>query len=806
MIEQFYQQGIALFRQNRFNDAYQAAKQIQKAAPRSWMGHHLEGLLWLKNGKPKEAEPLLRQAYALSPDNEGVRYALAKCLGERGQFEQAEDALAPLVVEGAPEPYWRLHGRLLTQLERLDEAERALARAQEMSPGTPALENEWGKLLSKRDKDSEASERFSSVIQRAPGMTQGYINLAKTLRKMDPEDPQPLSLLENAVRLAPQQPATWLAFIEACLSNFQFRKAAGALKSWAESFPNLPEHTKAKAMIAMSRQRHDQAIVLLREYLKHEPDEIEALAYLRNCLHSVGGLDQALEVAEKLIALEPKTARHWNYKGSILLEQSHNEAALQAFETARGLGDKSSGLKLNIVRARMNLCDWSQRAEDEALFVQTVREELDKGEKAENFPLLNFNYLEVPLELHDRAARSNAASIAKVALRMLAGKRFEHQPGPRERLRIGYISPDFRNHPVGRQLKDFFQHHDRGRFEVFAYSLLDAPDDDATRKKIRETVDHFHEVSRLSSIEVAERIHADRIDILVDCAGYTAHGRNEVAAMRPAPVQCQYYGFADNMGAEFIDYVIADPHILPPALQEHYRERGALLPFSFLWADFEWQKHRRDRAGWGLPQDRFLFFSFNSVYKFEPKMFDIWMRVLKACPQADFCFLESSDKALRDNILREAADRGVAPERIRFLPKLPTHEFIARNASLDFFLDTLNFSACSTALNVVETGTPLLTFPQATNSSRMAMSIVRSAGMEEMVCQSLEEFEAKAIHYAHNPHELAAIRQRTLRDRDKLPFFRTDWMCRWFEQAYEKMWDRYSQGNPPERFEIEWKA
>jgi len=343
------------------------------------------------------------------------------------------------------------------------------------------------------------------------------------------------------------------------------------------------------------------------------------------------------------------------------------------------------------------------------------------------------------------------------------------------RIRIGYLSCDFHEHATAFLMAEMLERHDHQRFEIFAYSFS-VDNDSATRRRVIAAFDHFIQIDAMPHEAAIRKIREDGIDILVDLKGYTRNARPQIMAGRPAPLQVNYLGYPGTMGADCIDYLIADEFIVPADQQKHFSEKLVYLPHSYQPNDTRRSISARGftRSLFGLPENGFVFCSFNGNSKITPSFFDVWMRLLKNTPASVLWLLETGSP---ENLRREAAARGVALERIVFAPGLIHSEHLARMARA--------------------AGLPLLTCAGKAFIGRVAGSLLHSAGLPELVTSSLEEYEATALHLAQNPAELRALRERLAQNRKTAPLFDIARFTRNLETAYQTMWDRWQGGLPP---------
>ena len=379
-----------------------------------------------------------------------------------------------------------------------------------------------------------------------------------------------------------------------------------------------------------------------------------------------------------------------------------------------------------------------------------------------------------------------------------AGERYQHR-----KIRLGYVSPDFREHPVGHALCGLLEQHDRNQFELFGISL-GIDDHGALRKRYKQVFDHFIEARELRTAELAHWVRAMEIDILVDLAGYTSGSRADMFAMRPCPIQVSYLGFPGTLGASYMDYILADKVVIPEQNRKHYQEQVVWLPHAYFPADnsVAIAKETPSRSQFGLPDEGFVFCSFNHDYKINPPVFAVWMRLLSAVPGSVLWLMKLNEDA-ESHILKEAQAAGVAPERIIFATRVPRIEdHLARYRLADLFLDTHPYNAHTTANDAIRSGLPLLTMLGGSFPSRVAASLLTTLGMDELIASSIEDYEAKALAWASNPAALQAVRNRMAGLLEHTHLFNTRRQALALETAYQVMMQRLGEGLPPGPIEV----
>ena len=373
--------------------------------------------------------------------------------------------------------------------------------------------------------------------------------------------------------------------------------------------------------------------------------------------------------------------------------------------------------------------------------------------------------------------------------------------GDRRPIRVGLLSADFREHLNAYLLLPLLELGDRNRFEYYAYSI-GADDGSAARRAIQRTAHRFRDLRPLGDRAAAEQIRRDGIDVLVDAGGYTTGARFGITAQRPALVQASYLGFSATLGSSRVDYVIADPLVLPDADERHWSETPVRLPSTFFLYDFRaLPRHTARREDYGLPADAFVFSAFHRAEKVEPRSFALWMEILRAVP-GSLLWLYSSHERMAANVHREAAARGVDPARLRFVPRVPRDEYLARFRLADLQLDSLVFNATTTACDALAAGVPLLTARGSTFPSRTAESLLRAAGLPELVAADDRDFVARACAYARAPERLKDLRACLARNQASAPLFDTASRVRELETAFAEMVRRARAGMHPAPFRV----
>jgi len=523
-------------------------------------------------------------------------------------------------------------------------------------------------------------------------------------------------------------------------------------------------------------------------------DTAEVYGGLGGALWEQGRLDEGLEALRLAVDREPGNPRY-QLGLALALEKGAPDEAVQHLRALQKLLPDEARIEARLHKPLMELCDWDA--------VERVVGELETRtgrEPAEQWTLRidPFVALALPIapQLVAEAARQHARRIVHAEAPVLQLKRAAHAG----RCRLGYVAAEFRDHATAHLAAGLFERHDRKRFELYAYSLSRGDGSDYERR-VRAAFDHFVDLSAVSDVDAARKIASDGIDVLIDLKGYTAGARSGIFARRPAPIQVNYLGYPGSMQAEFMDYIIADPIVVPRPQFRWFSESVVWLPGSYQPND---DRQRIDdatpsRAQLGLPEHGTVYCCFNRSYKIERQTFAAWMRILSAVPGSVLWLLWSN--AATESRLREAASlAGVDPMRLVFAQRTAKPKHLARHGVADLFLDTRTYNAHTTASDALWAGLPLLTWPGKTFASRVAASLLEAVGLPELVVSSLADYEGTAIALGRDRERRRRVHERLAENRLKMSLFRTADYAHGLERAIESMHARQLRGDRPDSF------
>lgn len=642
--------------------------------------------------------------------------------------------------------------------------------------------------------------------------------LAKLQRALaaDPADIEARKALGNAYRASGDLAAAMQCYRECLARAPDFEPAlynlgaaareAGLLDEAEACFQRLcqlaPDDADARYQLGsllLEQERPAEAVAPLEAALALQPGHPVLHWMLGAALASQERLAEARPHLEKAVALEPALDKAWLHLGNVYsLLRLRAEAVrcyLRAHETLAGDPACTEALLFEL----QHVCDW-RRLDG---LVEQRRRDVRSGAAPAANPFSFVSICEAPAE-QLACGRLFAAPLERRAnaLRARLGLRFA-APDRGRRIRLGYLSADFHEHPTAYLAAELFELHDRQAFELVAYSY-GRDDESPVRQRLRAAFHRFVDLRGMSDADAARAIHRDGIDILVDLKGYTAGARPGLVALRPAPLQVSYLGYPATLGAAFVDYVVLDSFIASGATPADFSEKLVVLPGCYQPNDRTRPVPARAgaaRRALGLPAEGVVLCCFNQPYKILPGVFGAWMRVLREAPQATLWLLEWNSQA-RDNLRAAAAECGVDPSRLVFSPLVPASEHLARIPAADLFLDTYPCNAHTTASDALWAGVPVLTRAGSTFASRVAGSLLVSAGLPELVTHSAEDYERRATALANDPGALEALRRRAEAARAGSVLFDTPRLARSLEAAYQEMWARHCAGRGPAEIRI----
>ena len=598
--------------------------------------------------------------------------------------------------------------------------------------------------------------------------------------------------LREALRLAPAR-GVGHRLGYCYLSLGDFGAAEAALRAEIRAYPERVNAYNALGVALIRQGKRDAALAVFLEAAQRDPQSPEAANNVANALGELGRHAEALPYLRNAVQAGPGLAdSHFNL-GALLQRLKRHEEAAASFDEALRLAPAMPYALGYALWNELAVCRWDAwAARIERLRAQVGRE----GVAAAPFVLIAASE---SAEEQRRCAELHVKhSLLARPAPLCQGTPYRH-----DRLRIAYLSGDFNEHATGYLAAGLFERHDRERFEVIGVSY-GADDGSPMRQRLRRAFDRFLDVEPMSDAQAAAALREMEVDIAIDLKGHTTGARPGILSFRPAPIQASYLGFPGTTGASFIDYLIADPFVVPREQQRFYSESVVYLPDSYQVNDARREVADRamSRADAGLPPEGFVFCCFNNCYKITPALFRIWAGLLQAIPGSVLWLLEDHERAT--HFLRDAVRAaGVDPARLVFAARIAHSEHLARQRLADLFLDTLPCNAHTTASDALWAGLPVLTCAGTTFAGRVAGSLLRAVGLPELVTDSFSDYERLALRLAREPRLLAELRARLADNRAGAPLFDTDRFRRHIEAAYLLMWEKLRRGERPAAFAVE---
>lgn len=750
------ERAVALQRAGAATEAEALYRRLLDADPEHPDALNLLGVLRLRAGSAAEAAALIGRAIA-------VRSGVAAFHNNLGNAQQASG--------------------------QLDLALASYGEALRLAPGHALARVNLGNALRQRGDPGAAATQYRQAVELDPTLVVAHANLGHACRDLG-QPGAALAHYDAALRLDPRHVEALRGRADAIAAQGRATSAVAAYRVALQVAPEDGATLTNLGNVLKAIGDLDAAADVLRRAAVALPDSPLPMLGLGTVLQEAGDYAAAIDAYRAALRLEPALAGAWQNLGSALALTGDGGASVRCLRTALDGDPARTATLALLVHQLQHECAW----DDLLPLQQRLHDALAAPGAAVVDPFIT---LAVPstMEVQFAAAGRYATSIAEPLAELASALDFRFARGERTRLRIGYLSADFHEHATSYLIAEALERHDRSRFSIHGYSF--GPDDgSATRARVAAAFESFTDLKHASAEESARRIHADRIDLLLDLKGYTRDARPGILALRPAPVQAQYLGYPGTMGAAWVDYAIVDPVVVPPDDARWFAERLVYLPCYWVNDTRRPRAAATDRRQAGLPEDAFVFCCFNQHYKIQPDRFAAWMRLLRAVPGSVLWLLQGAPGAA-DNLRSAAAAQGIVSGRLVFAPQAPVAEHLARIACADLALDTLPYNGHTTSNDALWAGVPVVTQAGATFAGRVAASQLRALGLPELVTASAADYEALALRLATDRAMLCELRGRLARQRECAPLFDTARFVRGLEQSYEAMWRAWIDGATP---------
>lgn len=748
-------------------------------------------LVMMALGEFEGAEENCRRALAIDPTHQGARDNLS--FVQKGRLKRATTSRA------VPQPV-RINYVLPTNAAFANSGLHpnhlsGMGLGQPSDPGTfktslpqegAGSETGFGNALEhhRRGNLSEAERGYRQVLDRGPGHVDALHMLGLVAIQTGNLD-EGIRLIRQSLDLRDEQPLAHSNLGNALIDAKQPAAALIHLDRAIALQPALLEahHNRGRALVHLHRAL--EAVESLDYVLAHAPRFAPSIAARGFALQQQGETEKALNHYDQALELQPDLIEALSFKGALLFRLGRYRRAAQCYDSLLRIAPNYHFARGNLAYCRLSYCEWTHYAVDVEAITAGVRS---------GTPIV------APLELtHLPGSSADQLQCARTFISLL------HPPKPRslwtgesyghERIRLAYVSTDFQDHATAYLTAGLFEFHDRSRFDVTLVSL-GADDGGTMRRRLQSAADRFVDASHWQDDQVAKDLRENKIDIVISLQGLVQQARWGILAHRPAPIQVSYLAHPGTSGADYVDYILADGHVIPESEDQYYSEKVVRLPSSYQVNDNKREIAtglKLQRSDFNIPENAFVFCCFNNPAKFTPDVFDVWCRLLKKVTHSILWLFEANADVAAE-LRREAALRDVHADRLQFVRWSVVNEHVARYSLADLFVDTVPYNAHTTASDALWAGLPVLTCRGSTFAGRVGSSLLNAVGLPELICQTLQEYESLALALARNPQRLQRLRSRLSQSRETCALFNTPQTTRDIEAAYTAMWEARNTG------------
>jgi len=726
----------------------------------------------------------------ISPPQNAINDAIA--LYSNGQIQAALDTTENLIKAYPNDSLlFNISGICYKTIGKLNEAVKSFEKALVIQPTYAEVHYNLAVTYQELIQLDAAINSYKTALKIKPDYADACNNLGVIFNKLNQND-DAVKILKKALTIKPD-------FADASNNlGIAFKKLGqvdDAIKSYEKAIAIKPDYAQAHNNLGNALKNLGKLDLAVKSYKKAfsiKPNYAEAHNNLGITLTQLNQLVSAIESHEKALAIKPDYAEAYYNRGNALTGLKRLDEALISYEHAITLKPEIDFILGDLLHTQMDLCIWDELPRR----LNELKNKINNNEKV----IHPFNLLAL---IDDPQIQKNAAEIFVNKRYPKSNLLSKIDTYPKhKKIRIGYFSSDFRNHPVSHLTAEIYEIHNRNKFEIYGF-YFGPVTQDKMNLRIKAGVDYFHDVRTLSNKDVANLARTIKLDIAVDLGGFTQYSRTDIFALSLAPIQISYIGYLGTMGVNYYDYLMADPTIIPKKNQKYYSEKIAYLPnYQANDSTQSVPTTTFTRKDIGLPDLGFVFCCFNNTYKITPTTFDSWGRILEGVDGSVLLIYVSNESA-KINLTKEIILRGIDPSRLIFGEKLPKPEYLARYRVANLFLDTHPYNAGTVASDALRMGLPVLTCIGKSFASRMASSVLNTINLPELITASPEEYESLAIELATNPEKLKTIKDKLDSNLLSAQLYNTSLFTRHLESAYSTMYDRYQKGLEPDHIYVE---
>lgn len=757
------------------DDAIQTFQMALTLNPRLVDAHSNLGNLLKAQGRLDEAKKSYLEAIRIRPDFAIAWSNLAGVFNTMGERQTAIEYYKE-AIRLCPE-FADAHSNLGNALKEegqatgnaslVDEAMKEYNEAIKLRSDFAIAHGNLGSCYYDQGKYSLAMKSFKYAIQLEPNFPDAYNNLGNTYRELERLE-EAINCYRTTLRLKPDHPHAYNNLGNAMKDKGLVKEAIHCYVTAARLMPRFAAAHSNLGSILKEQGKLDQSLAHYQEAINIDPLFADAYANMGNVYKDMLEITKAIQCYSAAIKMKPDFAEAYANLANAYRDAGQLEDSVTCYTKALELNPDMPETFANLVHVQAYTCDWSSRSDNIQKLLETYEKQIvmsGDGSESSVVPCIQpFHALTFGLDgktllkiagLYAEKAKLN------VSLLEIPSFRFRHRSSG-SRIKIGYVSSDFGNHPVSHLMQSVFGMHNKEQFEVFCYAL-NQDDQSSWRQKIQGEVENFRDISSLQAGDIATLIHSDGVQVLFNLNGYTKNARNEIFSLQPAPIQIGMGSYLGTSGSDYMQYIVVDETVVPREQYSNFSEHMIVMPGSFTVNDhkqsarFALQKcDDVDRSMYGLSDDVFVFACFNQTYKITPRVFKIWVEILQSVENSVLWLLRFPPFAEK-NLLEEAARMGLEPERIVFSDVAPKEEHIKRCQLADLFLDT-EFCGVTTSCDLLWSGTPMITMLGEYMHQRVGASLLRSCNVEELVTETWEDYKKLAIKLATEERTLLAHR------------------------------------------------
>lgn len=756
-----------------------------------------QALEYHHQGQLSQAEGCYHSLLRLSPGHADVLHLLGVLTQQQGNPEASLPLIKAAIQKNPTNSIFHLNlGHGFFELGRFDDAIQCYQQALILTPDLVESHNGLGNALLGKKCYEQAIAAFNQALAVRPDYKDAHLNLAIAYWK-NRDIQQARTLLGLLLQEIPNYSNGWNTLGLVCQEEGRMDEA---IESFEKALYYDSSFFQSRVNLGIAYKHigsYEQAIACYLKALESQPTNPEVFYNLGIVMQDCYRFDDAVLCYQQALSFNPELSEVWNNLAYVLKDIGRLDEALSGFQKALQFRQQFPQAINGLLSVKLSLCNWDGLSE-------LIEHNLSLVRSTPSARITPFSFLSIESTAQDQlfCAQKWVKNTLKSHSQVKEIAEFSSSKACNTRIRVGYLSADFHEHATAYLISELFELHDRQDFEVYVYSY--GPDDgSAIRERIASACDNFIDLRTFSDLEAVRKIRADSIDILIDLKGHTKDARDQLLSHRLAPVQVNWLGYPGTMGADFIDYIIADNFIIPAGADHCYEEKVVRLPDCYQINDRKRKlaSHIPTREECGLPATGLVFCSFNQGYKIQPNMFDVWMSILRTLPDS-VLWLLAVNKDMQENLKKQAQARGVAGERLVFAAKKSLAEHLPRYHLADLCLDTFPVTSHTTASDALWMGCPLVTCVGKTFVSRVAGSLLQTIGLSELITENLEDYQSRVLELAHDPARLHDIRSKLQINRNSSALFDSPRFVVNLERAFRMMWENYCKGNPPKAINL----